>query len=149
MTEYTAIYYNILPFKNNKTAVSYDLTMPSMIIQMCFRPNITTQTIWHEDRTGTKNEKGVTEKVSYIGPSVWFEVQVRDPVTGDILAEDGYSRSYSTDPAKSLTIRTQGTYLIEFSGNDLSAEIQILVPNTTEQKGVTPRNLSCSSSLLQ
>jgi hypothetical protein len=143
--EYTAIYYETIPFKQNATAVSYTLTMPPMIIEMCFKPNMTTRTIWYED----KNGDGVTQKVTTISPAAWFDMKVRDPVTGNVVAEEGYARSYSVDTAKKLTIRSAGTYLIEFSGNDLSAEIQIRVPNTMEQKGMAVRDLSCSVTMLQ
>jgi hypothetical protein len=144
---FTAIYYNNIPFKQNTTAISYNLTMPPLVIEMCFKPNMTTRTIWYESRTG--DDKGVTEKVTTISPAAWFDVKVRDPVTGNVVAEDGYARTYSVDTAKKLTIRSAGSYLVEFSGNDLSAEIQITVPGTTEQKGAAVRNLSCSVLLLK
>lgn len=140
-TPYVSIYYNSLPFRQNSTAFTYNLTMPPMVIQMCFQPNMTTHTISYISRSGTRET--VTETVSYIGPDVWFEVTVRDPVTGAVVAQDGFSKSYSTDRAKKLTVYTPGNYLVELAGNDIRTDIQVLVPETSLQKGVAARVLSC------
>jgi hypothetical protein len=140
-TEYVAIYYNTIPFKQNGTAFSYDLTMPPLVIEACIKPNMTTRTIWYESKY--EDQGDVTEKVTTISPAAWFEMTVRDPVTGTIIAQDGFARSFSVDTAKKLTVRSPGSYLIEFSGNDLSAEIQMRVPKTGDQVGEPIRNLSC------
>jgi len=142
--EYVAIFYDTLAFKQNKTAYSYQLERPPMVIEMCIKPNMTTRTIWYETDTG----KGKTQTVTSISPAAWFEVTVRDQATGTIVAEEGFARSYSVETAKQLTLRYAGTYLIEFGGNDLSAEIQIRVPKTDIQAGEPLRNTSCRSLLL-
>jgi hypothetical protein len=140
-TEYVAIYYNTIAFKQNSTAFSYDLTMPPLVIEICIKPNMTTRTIWYESKY--EDQDDVTKKVTSISPAAWFEVTVRDPVSGAVIAKDGFARSYSVDTAKKVTIRSPGSYHIEFSGNDLSAEIQMLVPKTGDQTGEAVRNLSC------
>ena len=142
--EYVAVFYETLAFKQNKTAYSYQLERPPMVIEMCIKPNMTTRTIWYETDTG----KGKTQTVTSISPAAWFEVTVRDQATGTIVAEEGFARSYSVETAKQLTLRYAGTYLIEFGGNDLSAEIQIRVPKTDTQTGGPLRNTSCRSLLL-
>jgi hypothetical protein len=146
MTEFVAIFYNTIAFRQNKTAYSYDLKNPPLVIEMCIKPNMTTRTIWYESKY--KDQDDVTKKVTTISPGAWFEVTVRDPVTGNILAREGFARSYSVDTAKKLTLRSPGSYLIEFSGNDLSAEIQMQVPKTGDQTGEPARNLSCRGPLL-
>jgi hypothetical protein len=143
---YVAIFYNTLAFKQNKTAYSYQLNRPPMVIEMCIKPNMTTRSIWYESRMGEREEK--TEIVTTISPAAWFEVTVRDQASGTIVAQEGFARSYSVETAKKLTLRYPGTYLIEFGGNDLSAEIQIRVPETETQTGEPLRNTSCRSLLL-
>jgi hypothetical protein len=144
--EYVAIFYDTLAFRQNKTAYSYQLERPPMVIEMCIKPNMTTRTIWYESRLGEREEK--TETVTSISPAAWFEVTVRDQASGTIVAQEGFARSYSVETAKQLTLRYAGTYLIEFGGNDLSAEIQIRVPETETQTGEPLRNTSCRSLLL-
>lgn len=146
-TPFVAIYYDTIAFKQNRTAFSYNVTMPPLIIDMCLSPNLTTRTIWYDSKYD--NQEPVTKKVTAIGPSVWFEVTVRDPATGTVIAKDGFAKSYSVDTAKRVTLRNPGSYLIEFSGNEISAEIQVSVPKTGEQAGAAIRNLSCNQPLLQ
>ena len=115
-TPFVAIYYDTIAFKQNRTAFSYNVTMPPLIIDMCLSPNLTARTIWYDSKYDDQNP--VTKKVTAIGPSVWFEVTVRDPATGTVIAKDGFAKSYSVDTAKRVTLRNPGSYLIEFSGND-------------------------------
>lgn len=141
-TEYVAIYYANLAFKNNKTAFTYELVRPPLVIEMCFSPNMTSRTIWYESKYGDHDEK--TQTVTSISPYAWFEVTVRDPVSGQVIAEEGFSRSYSVEPGKDLTIRSPGKYLIEFSGNELSAQIQMRVPKEGNPAGSPLKNMSCT-----
>lgn len=144
--EYVAIFYDTLAFKQNRTAYTYQLERPPMVIEMCIKPNMTTRTIWYESRVGERKER--TETVTAISPAAWFEVTVRHQPEGTIVAQEGFARSYSVETAKQLTLRSPGTYLIEFGGNDLSAEIQIRVPKTESQSGQALRNMSCGSLLI-
>jgi hypothetical protein len=146
-TPFVAIYYDTIPFKQNRTAFSYNLSMPPLIIDMCLSPNLTTRTIWYEPKY--EDQDDVTKKVTSIGPSVWFEVTVRDPATGTVIMKDGFARTYSVDTAKRLTLRNPGPYLIEFAGNEISAEVQVIVPESGDQTGAKLRNLSCSLPLPQ
>ncbi len=143
--KYVAIFYDTLAFKQNRTAYTYQLERPPMVIEMCIKPNMTTRTIWYESRMGEREEK--TETITTISPAAWFEVTVRHQPDGTIVAQDGFARSFSVETAKQLTIRSAGTYLIEFGGNDLSAEIQIRVPETGSQTGEALRNMSCGNLL--
>jgi hypothetical protein len=141
-TPYVAIYYDTIAFKQNRIAYTYELKRPPLIIEMCIKPNMITRTIWYESSVGDR--EGKTQKVTTISPAAWFEVTVRDQATGTIVAQEGFAKDYSIDTGKKLTIRSDGTYLIEFSGNELSAEVQIRVPQTESQTGQPVRNLSCS-----
>jgi hypothetical protein len=141
-TPYVAIYYDTIAFKQNRIAYTYELKRPPLIIEMCIKPNMITRIIWYESSVGDR--EGKTQKVTTISPAAWFEVTVRDQATGTIVAQEGFAKDYSIDTGKKLTIRSDGTYLIEFSGNELSAEVQIRVPQTESQTGQPVRNLSCS-----
>lgn len=146
--EYVSIFYNTLTFRQNKTAYSYKLERPPMVIEMCIRPNMTTRTIWYSYENKEGSVKGKTQTVTSISPAAWFEVTVRDQASGTIVAQEGFARSYGVETAKKVTLRSAGTYLIEFGGNDLSAEVQIRVPKTPAQTGAPVRTLSCASLLL-
>jgi hypothetical protein len=146
LVEYVAIFHETFTLKQNTTAYSYTLERPPMVIEMCIRPNMTTRTIWYESSTGDRKE--TTETITTISPAAWFEVTVRDQASGTIVAQEGFARSYSVDTAKKLTIRSAGLYLIEFAGNDLSAELRIRVPKTASQAGTPLQNMSCGSLLL-
>jgi hypothetical protein len=104
---------------------------------------MTTRTIWYESRLGSAEEK--TETITTISPTTWLEVTVRDQASGTIVAQEGFARLYGVEIAKKLTIRSSGTYLIEFAGNDLSSEIRIRVPRTANQTGMPPGNMSCGN----
>lgn len=43
-------------------------------------------------------------------------ITVRDPKTGEILAEDGYNGRYSSDPYKRMLIRDSGRFLVDIYG---------------------------------
>lgn len=139
--EYVALYYRDVVFRNTRTAYSYNLVHAPLVIDICIKPNMTTRTIWYEERLGKATER--TETVTTISPGAWFEVTVRDAASGTVVGKEGFARLYSVDTAKSLVIRSTGNYLIEFTGNDVSAEIQIRVQRTPDQTGAPLRTLSC------
>ncbi|HNJ80883.1 MAG TPA: hypothetical protein PLM60_07360 [Methanoregulaceae archaeon] len=140
--EYMGIYYTTLALKNNRTAFTYDLQKPPLVIEICFSPNMTTRTIWYDSKYTDRGEK--TETVTTISPAAWFEVTVREPASGQIVAKEGFARGYSTDTGKDLTIRSQGKYLIEFSGNELSAQVQIRVPKEGNPAGSPLKKMACT-----
>jgi len=139
--KYVALYYTTIIFRNTRTAYSYNLVHAPLVIDMCIKPNMTTRTIWYESNLGTREER--TETITTISSNAWFEVTIRDNASGNIVAKEGYARLYSVDAAKSLVIRSPGNYLIEFTGNEVSAELQIRVPEAENQTGAALRTLSC------
>lgn len=141
VVRFVTLHHATTAFRNNATAFSYDLTQPPLIIEFCFSPNMTTRTIWYETNVGTRKEH--TETITTVSPSAWFEVTVRDPATGNIVAKEGFARQFSVDTTKSIVIRRGGNYLIEFAGNEISAEIRIIVPETETQTGAPLQKLSC------
>ena len=73
--KYVAIYYDTITPKNNRTAYTYELYRPPLVIELCFSPNMTSRTIWYESDYGQHEEK--TETVTSISPYAWFKVTVR------------------------------------------------------------------------
>lgn len=142
-TVYKAVYRNVIPFSNNATAYSVTVENPPLIIEICISPKMVTRNIWYESRFTTRDDVYVTQTV--ISPSAYLEVKVRDRASGNIIAQDGFARTYSVDRYRVLTIRSAGDYLVEFSGNDLSATVQMRVP-AGPGADVTPvATLSCPS----
>ncbi len=142
-TVYQRIYYNILEFHYDVVAREYPLVTPPLIIEMCFAPKTVTRNIWYESRY-TSHEDIYTTQTS-VSPSSFFEVRVRDKASGDILYRDGFGKLYSTDSKKTLVIRSAGDYLIEFTGNDINATVQMKIP-AAPGENVTPAGLlTCPS----
>ncbi|MDH7510152.1 MAG: hypothetical protein QHH04_03810 [Methanolinea sp.] len=142
-TVYKAVYRNVIPFSNNATAYSVIVDNPPLIIEICISPKMVTRNIWYESRFTTRDDVYVTQTV--ISPNAYLEVKVRDRASGNIIAQDGFARTYSIDTYRVLTIRSAGDYLVEISGNDLSATVQMRVP-AEPGADVTPvATLSCPS----
>jgi len=142
-TQYQNIYYNNLDMNYQTVAYSYDLSDPPMIIEICIYPEMVTRNIWYESRYKDKDD--VTVKKTYISQSAWFEVVVRDKNTGEIVASDGFAKTYSVDTQKKITIRSTGQYLIEFTGNDVSVVVQIRIPLREGEEGEISEPLVCPS----
>jgi hypothetical protein len=140
-TVYRAVYRNVIPFSNNATAYSVTVDNPPLIIEVCISPKMVTRNIWYESRFTTRED--VYEKRTVISPNAYLDVKVRDRVLGNIIAQDGFARTYSVDTYRVLTIRSAGDYLVEFTGNDISATVQMRVP-AEQGADVTPvATLSC------
>ncbi|MDT8357812.1 MAG: hypothetical protein RQ758_04825, partial [Methanomicrobiaceae archaeon] len=62
-----------------------------------------------------------------------FKLTVYDKNTGDIVAEEGYGRAFSsTSPDRELVLRVPGLYQIEMTGAYVNVDISI---------EVAPRNI--------
>ncbi|NLI41507.1 MAG: hypothetical protein GX421_10075, partial [Caldisericales bacterium] len=98
---------------------------------------------WYESRFTTREDVYTTQ--TYISPASYFEIRVRDKETGEIVEKDGFGKTYSVDTRKVLQVRTSGEYLIEFSGNDIIATVQMRIP-APPGTNVTPvGTLACPS----
>lgn len=146
LTQYTNIYYNVLDLNYQTVAYSYDLTNPPMIIEICISPEMVTRKIWYQSRYEDKEEEYTVSK-SYISQAAWFEVVVRDKNSGEVVTKDGFAKTYSVDTKKEITIRTTGEYLIEFTGNDVSAIVQIRIPMQEGEAGEVSKPLVCQPLL--
>jgi hypothetical protein len=125
------IYRNKQYFSYNKTAFSFDLKNPPMLIHYWLQPVNVTGTKTIIKHSGTDIE--TTEQVSYdyYSPYAWFEVTVRNKDTGRILVQNGfgnsYGKQYSQDVNQTIKVNNQGNIHIELDGNLITATTDIKV----------------------
>jgi hypothetical protein len=115
------------PFAYNKTAVSFNLKNPPMLIDFQLSNTNITRNISGESRVLT-NEWTFNNTV-YYDPVAYFEVTVREKSTGNIVLQDGFgtSKQYGTENPRHLKVYRAGNYLIEFGGNKVTANIDLSV----------------------
>ena len=124
--EYVQIYGNTQFFAYNKTAFSFDLKNPPMLIDFTEKPINSTGTNTVQSRAGGHGDQ--TVNYDYFSPTSWYQVTVRNKVTGDIILQDGFQNGYSMDPgARTIKILNRGNFLIELSGNQVTATTNISV----------------------
>lgn len=134
-TVYKVIYLDTIDFQYSVSAYSTSITDPPLIIEICLIPEMVTRNIWYESRYTTREDVYTTQ--TYISPASYFEIRVRDKETGEIVEKEGFGKTYSVETKKVLQIRKSGEYLIEFSGNDIVATVQMRVP-APKNANVTP-----------
>lgn len=115
------------PFAYNKSAVSFDLKNPPMLIDFTLSVTNTTRNVAGDSRV--LSNEFTTVQVNDFDPNAFFEVTVREKATGKIVLQDGFgqSKQYGTENPRHLTVRTKGNYLIEFGGNKVAASINMSV----------------------
>ncbi|HQD24841.1 MAG TPA: hypothetical protein PLU40_07470 [Methanoculleus sp.] len=122
---YVTIYQKKTKFAQTIEAYSFNLTRPPLIIEFDVEPKMITREKHTTSSYGDKDEIVVTQR--YPSEDAWFRVIVRDSATGKILAEDGFGKGFSADTHKRIFIGKYGDYLLEFSGNEVTVDIQVRV----------------------
>ncbi len=128
--DYVVIYsINNQPFAYNKTAVSFDLKNPPMLIDFDVSAGNITGERTYTGRSGTDSGKDLLVKTDYLDPGAWFEVTVREKSSGNIILQDGFgqAKQYGSEHPRHLKVLTSGNYLIEFGGNKLTANLNLSV----------------------
>jgi hypothetical protein len=121
----TVIDEKTLPFVYNRTAFTYTLEDPPLLIDYTLTvPNITRTRSIKDPVSGSDT----TVSITYPDPIAVFEVTVTDLETRKVIARDGYGGQYDVGYSKQVWVRYPGSYYIEFSGNRLSADVKFLVP---------------------
>ena len=115
------------PFAYSKSAVSFDLKNPPMLIDFSLSVSNVTRKIEGDSRVLTNEWTSVT--TNNYDPNAYFEVIVREKSTGNIVLQDGFGqiRHYGTQNPRHLTVYSAGNYLIEFNGNKLAADVKLSV----------------------
>jgi hypothetical protein len=123
------IIYSVLnqPFSNNKTALSFDLINPPMLIDFSLSVNKVTRNIEGDSRSGTND--WTSYKVENNDPNAYFEVTVREKSINKIVFQDGFGqiKQYGSENPRHLKLLRAGNYLIEFGGNKLTANVNLSV----------------------
>jgi hypothetical protein len=73
---------------------------------------------------GLSTEHNVT--ALYPDPRAWFEVDVIDEATGDVIERRGFGREFSGMTQQEFMVRAAGEYRIVSSGNRVAAQVTIL-----------------------
>jgi hypothetical protein len=104
-----------------KEIFPYEVTTPPLYIKY----NLTPKLITREKviNIGMSSEK--TINLTYPNPNAWFEIRVLDG-NGAVVADQGYGRDFPDVTQSEFMVRDTGKYQVEFSGNDVTAEIRVL-----------------------
>jgi hypothetical protein len=105
-----------------KEVFSQDLVTPPLYIKFNITPKM-----YYDERPveiGTHNEH--IANVSYPSPNAWLKVSVYDKDNGSLVEEKGFNKEYSITTQQEFMVRKPGNYLVEISGNDVTADVRIL-----------------------
>jgi hypothetical protein len=106
-----------------KEVFSHDLTRPPLYIKFNLTPDmITRQKVIN---IGLSSE--TTINTTYTSPNAWFEVKVLDAGSGAVIDKRGFNKDYSVMTKQEFMVRNKGNYQVELSGNDVFAEVRILI----------------------
>lgn len=106
-----------------KEYFAHELTQPPLYIRFNLTPTMISQI--RLVYIGTKNEQYMN--TTETSPYAWFEVKVLDAGSGAILDKQGFGKDYTYATKQNFMVRQKGNYRIEMSGNEVNAEVQMLV----------------------
>lgn len=109
-----------------KENFAYDLTEPPLYIKY----NLTPKLIIREKVINIGLSSEQTINVTYPNPNAWFEIKVLDADNGAVIEDQGYGKDFPDVTKSEFMVRNPGNYRIEFSGNDVTAEISVLKGTT-------------------
>lgn len=105
-----------------KVTYDYDLTQPPLYIKY----NLTPKLITREKTINIGLSTEQTINVTYPNPNAWFEIKVLDANNGAVIDDQGYGKDFPDVTKAEFMVRNPGKYRVEFSGNDVTAEISVL-----------------------
>jgi hypothetical protein len=95
--------------------VSFNLVNPPLIIDYTITPfNVTDIKYIEYKMKSTYYKQNITVNRPF--EDTWFTIIVRDKDTGNIIAEDGYGKTRSTDRSNHLEILKSGNFQFAFDG---------------------------------
>ncbi len=111
----------------NLPYVSFYLATPPLIIDYDVTPvNITD--VKEIEYKIIATEYDVLLSINRPYENTWFKVIVRDKETGEIVAEDGFGKTYALESPRQLVLYKGGNYQFEFTGQyayvDLSMKVK-------------------------
>lgn len=105
-----------------KEVFSQVLTQPPLSVKFNVTPVIITRQ--KVINIGLSSEQTINS--TYTSPNAWFEVKVIDAGTGAVVDTQGFNKEFGLMTKQEFMVRNPGNYKIEFAGNDVFAEVQIL-----------------------
>ncbi len=138
--QYLPIYSFNKTFNNEAVAFAYNLTTPPLFIDLTFAPNMTTDIIAHEKRTGDK-EGMIEHQVNRPSQDAWFEIRVYNRETGEEVLNEGFGRSHSLEN-KSVRLQRGGSYQFDMLGDKIHANVtmKLAINEATLQRYVETRD---------
>jgi len=114
-------------FLNSGMAFQYSLTNPPAYIVLDFEPKMDSITKVFGKRTGDR-EGDTTIEITRPNPDAWFEMKIYDKDTGNIVATEGFGKTYTEDLNKTVALRKNGNYQLDFWGSFINTTITIKIP---------------------
>jgi hypothetical protein len=109
-----------------KVTITQNLTRPPLYIRFNLTPTMITRHRLVSAMTHNEHYENTTET----SPQSWFEVKVFDAGSGMLIDKQGFGNDYSDITKQSFMVRQNGNYRIEMSGNEVIADIQMLIGTT-------------------
>ncbi|PKL70708.1 MAG: hypothetical protein CVV30_04990 [Methanomicrobiales archaeon HGW-Methanomicrobiales-1] len=106
-----------------KVEFSQELTRPPLYVRF----NLTPVLIIRHRLVAAETNNEHYENTTQASPYAWFEVTVFDAGTGEVVEQQGYGKDYPDLTKHSFMVRKSGNYRIVMSGNDVFAEVQMLI----------------------
>jgi hypothetical protein len=106
------------PAVSNFPYVSFDLVNPPLVLEYTIVPVNITDKKWLYYKIKSQAYE-VDSSIERPYEDAWFKIVVRDMVTGKIVLEDGWGRTYpnSLELTRKIALYKYGKYRFEFSGN--------------------------------
>jgi hypothetical protein len=106
--------------------VSFSLLNPPLVIDYSIEPLKIAEIKYMEYKElSTMHQENHVITRPY--EDAWFRVIVRDKDTGQIVAEDGFGRTYSFQSPNQLVLRETGNYSFEFTGVHATLDLTMKV----------------------
>jgi len=122
----TTIYSEKNDFRFNEIILIVNVPRAPLIIDLDITPEGFTRI---KEGTSRYGERGDYQyQIYHISGNVWFECTVEDAETGTIIVKDGFGRTFSHDSRREIVIRRPGTYKVTFSGNFVTVDILMSIP---------------------
>jgi hypothetical protein len=110
--------------------VAFDVKEPPMLITYRILPMMEQDSKMVVNNTPSAKKAGATDQLvntTYASPEAVFTITVYDRNTGREIAKDGFGADYGLFTEKTMTVREAGTYLVQFDGRYVDAQVDIQI----------------------
>ena len=120
---YKQVYTLTKDFASGQKEVFSHNHPPPLLIKFSLTPDMVTR----ERLINIGLSSETTIKTTSPSPDAWFEVKVLDAGSGWVYDKQGFQKQYSGMTKQEFMVLGPGPFNIEISGNDVLAEVQILI----------------------